>query len=418
MGFLAQASEDAAWLRTVAKVPPAGATTWSIVVTTGHFGGDPQLAGGTRRKITELMAEVGARADRVRVYAAEMSVWGSPVEVPIEDLASALPVSQAPKSKGGRDIELILRQVGREAQGPVLVFSPGASILPVDGSGSLAGGDGTVDGFENPEKRTILIPALPKDRYIQLTVLSRPNLFKGTVTRHPMSRRQTEESSNFKSIARSAASLNSSPELNSIWPSLIAVAALLGAGCGYFAAFRMQHSTKIPRPGNEPDTVQDDAELAVWKDQAKALQRRLDYVSQEIEETVRKLSETNNIQNMELRQELARRQKSLEAWDELIIDYLDGVQRAIDHHQVNSEIAGVWSRAQTQILQLSKRLGLDEIRPIPGEQHISNLHRIEVVVGPTEQFKSGVVTRVIEPGYRRGDAVIRQAKVEIALEKI
>jgi molecular chaperone GrpE (heat shock protein) len=161
----------------------------------------------------------------------------------------------------------------------------------------------------------------------------------------------------------------------------------------------------------------DEGELAAWKEQAKQLQRRLDFLTQELEESVQRMSHSNDVQIVELRQELVRQQKTLEAWDELVIDYLDGIQRALDHPQVSGEAAEVWSRASAQMLNLAKRLGLDEIRPTPGDALIGSQHRIEALVAPTTEFGSGVVTRLIQPGYRRGDVVIRQAKVEFASEK-
>lgn len=417
LALMAQASEDADWVRNVARVPDKGATTWSIVVTTGHFGGDPQLAESTRQKILELLSEVGAKGDRTRVFAAEMSVWGTPVEVEIENLSNALPVSQAPKSKGGRDIEMILQQVGKSAKGPVLIFSPGASLLPSDGSGSLVGGNGAVEGFEPPQKRMIKVSSLPKERFIQLTVLSRRDLFSGTSPRLSADLRTPGDSAKPSAVSPLQVVKESRAE-SQPWPFWVAGAVVLGIGCGYLLGSRRQDSGNLDNAPDDSSPAQDASELIVWKEQAKSLQRRLDYVSQEIEESVQKMSDNNDLQIIELRQELMRRQKSLDAWDELVIDYLDGIQRALDHHQTTLEAAGAWSRARAQLLQLTKRLGLDEIRPAPGDPHISSMHRVEAIVAPTSHFESGVVTRLIESGYRRGDAVIRQAKVEIASENI
>lgn len=408
------ASESGDWLRQAAQVPKQGTTEWSIVVTTGHFGRDPQLVSATRQIIAELLGEVGAKGDRVRIYAAEMAVWGTPISGPIETLASMLPTSQAPGSKGGRDIEAILNEVGPVAKGPVLVFSPGDSILPLDGSGALLGGDGMVEGFSLPTKRDLSIKTVSQNRSIRLTVLSRNGLFEGTEPR--IAPKITHIGAPIE-VKANAVSEHSGENLGSnLWPVYAGLTLIVGAGIGYFIARRisaMSVSDALPAMSAPPD----DGELAAWKEQAKQLQRRLDFLTQEIEESVQRISHSNDVQIIELRQDLVRQQKTLEAWDELVIDYLDGIQRALDHTQVSTEAAATWLRARTQMLNLSKRLGLDEIRPSPGDLLIGSQHRIEALVAPTAEYEAGVVTRLIQPGYRRADAVIRQAKVEIASEK-
>ena len=415
LALTAIASEDAVWLRKAIRLPEDGTTTWTIVVTTGHFGGDPQLAEATKEKIVTLLEEIGAKGDRVRIHSAEMSLWGRSNDVPIDELANELPSSQAPKSKGGRDIERILQEIARNTRGPILVFSPGGSILPIDGSGSLLGGTGTVEGFTGPLKRTIRLQSGPRVRSILLTVLTKNGLFTGMERRFPLeAKERLETSQNKRFEPKQTPTKSSAKDLG--WISWSAVAFLIGTGAGFFfTTRRTQKVAKTEKPSDNPDIV-NDQEITIWKEHAKALQRRLDFVSQEIEESVRKMSESSEVQLVELRLELTRRQKALESWDEVVIDFLDGVQRALDHPRTNIEAAGVWSRARSQFLQLTKRLGLDEILPGAGDPLISTMHRIEAVVSPTSEFRSGHVTRLIEPGYRRGDFVIRQAKVEIASE--
>ncbi|RYG40945.1 hypothetical protein EON79_21705, partial [bacterium] len=146
------------WLRQKVAPPAQGETEWTLVLTTGHFGGDPHLAAATRDAAVRALKQVGSEQDRVRVIAAEMKPWGEPRVVPLADLVSALPTAPAPGSRGGRDIETILAAVADGAKGPVLVLSPGSSQLPMDGRGTLRGGEGSVSGFEGPSRATLQIP--------------------------------------------------------------------------------------------------------------------------------------------------------------------------------------------------------------------------------------------------------------------
>ncbi|RYG31467.1 hypothetical protein EON81_22810, partial [bacterium] len=156
-------------------------------MTTGHFGRDPRLAEATRIAAIEALFAIGAKRDRVRVIAAEMVPWGDPKILPLADLSSALPTAPSPGSRGGRDIEAILAAVASEAKGPILVLTPGASQLPVDGKGSLQGGDGTLSGFSGPSRQTFDVATADGPRPILATLLTREGSFTGTETREPLS---------------------------------------------------------------------------------------------------------------------------------------------------------------------------------------------------------------------------------------
>lgn len=420
LATLASASQDADWLRHAARVPDRGLTEWTLVVTTGHFGRDPQLADATRQAIAELLGEVGAKGDRVRIISAEMKPWGSPHVVAIEDVPGELPTAPAPGSKGGRDIEAVLEAVAVDAKGPVIIVSPGNSALPMDGSGSLRGGDGSVAGYETPVKRLISLETASGQRTARLTVLSRDRLFEGSGPRVPPAMNgQQPIVARKRSPGSGQKNGSSPPDTTFFWSFGAAGALLLGLALGFRLASVGRTTSKLDSlPDGAQPSTSEAAELTAWKDQAKQLQRRLDFMVQEIEDSVQRMSQANDVQIVELRQELMRRNRTLDGWDQLVIDFLDGVQRAIDHPHVTPEAAATWSRAASQILNLAKRFGLDEIRPLPGDQLIGSLHQIEATTAPTPQFVSGMVTRVFAAGYRRGDSIIRQAKVEIASEAV
>lgn len=407
-----QASPTADWLRQVANVPSKGTTEWSVVVTTGHFGRDPQLATSTKNAIVNLLAQVGAKGDRVKVYSAEMTVWASSRAVPIENIANSLPTSQAPGSKGGRDIEAVLLQVGGAAKGPVLVFSPGDSSLPKDGTGVLRGGDGSVAGFRAPLKRGFTVDTESRERTVRLTVLTKDGLFVGDQPRVSPQVSIASESTS-ASNSRKESQLNGQPGAVSSWPLWVGAALACGAAAGFLVGNRKSNRPPEPVATANPDDV---SALEDWKTQAKQVQRRLDFVTQEIEESVGRMGQANESQLVELRQDLVRHQNTLQAWDQLAIDYLDGIERAVNHDQLSAEPSVTWVRARTQFLSLLARLGLDEIRPTPGDPVVVTLHRVEATIPPSDMFGTGEITRLLQPGYRRGDTVLRQAKVELAIE--
>lgn len=405
------------WLRRAARVSDLGNTEWSVVVTTGHFGGDPELASATRRKLVEIFSEVGAKGDRVRIYTAEMKLWGESREVNIESLEPNLPTTQAPNSRGGTDIEAVLLQVAPLAKGPVIVVSPGNSVMPLDGSGSLVGGDGSVPGFEKPERLKVAVQTPAKERSICLTVLSRSGFFKGTKPRVPViapSLSLSDSPSPSLNFGAKSTPEQESPKYLQVFYTMFAFIA--GVGIGWFVGRQRPPTTDMTIESAEPTSRSDSDEVNVWKENAKQLQRRLDLISQEIELSMQRASQESEVQLVQSRQEVSRLKTQLAASDSLLIDFVDGICRAMDHPNISTEASTIWNRARSQILHMAQRLGLDEIRPLPGDTYIGSFHKIESVVPPSNEFPSGVVIQLVEPGYRRAEAVIRQAKVVIALE--
>lgn len=395
---LALASDAGSWLRESVNDPKKGTTEWTVVLTTGHFGGDPQLAQATRKAAVEMLFEAGSKGDTVRAVAAEMKPWGTPQMAPIEDLANILPKAPAPGSRGGRDIERTLVELARSAKGPILVLSPGESLLPKDGRGQLMGGEGTVVGFARPVKKEIEVPTADGPRKILATLLTRDGFFTGDSPRKALPIPSA--------LAATTGRANKPPDDDSglFWPVAFGVG-IVAVG----AAYALGRSRKHPALA-----ASDNSDLEAWKAEAKQLQRRLDLVAQDLASAAQIATATDDAEKVELRQEAARRETALSLWDEIAMDYLDGIDRVLGHGEVPPDLRRSWEQAAHQFTRLAQRAGLDVIAPAPGDQILDGQHRIERVVPPSSSAVAGTVTVLLAPGFRRGEHVLRPARIEMA----
>jgi len=394
-------------IRTSLGNPQQGSTEWTIAVATGHFGRDPQLSTATRAFILELMAEIGAKEDRLRVVATEMKPWGSIQAGELAQLPHFLPTAPAPSSKGGRDLEATIQQIASSAKGPILVISPGDSILPADGVGTLHGGDGSTPGFKAPLRLEATLE-LAKPRTLRVIYLEKEGSFTGTSARTPIafeipSIKQQE--SNEIPLARQS----SAPE--TIGPLLIcaALAMVVGFLCAH-VFFRRPAPVAVAETGGNP-------EIEAWKEQAGKLQRRLDLMVQDLEETASRLARESQGSQVELRQENVRYQQILGKWDEAAIAYLDGIDRALSVPDSSDEERNHLSRARKQFLANLKIVGLEEIRPEIGQTVVPSLHRVDSTVAASEGSPAGSITQLLSVGYQRGEHIIRQSRVEMASDK-
>lgn len=408
------AEDGLAWLSKTAKPIEKGTTEWTLILTTGHFGLDPQLAAATRTLALEMLNKVGAKGDKVRVISGELQPWGEAKVVPIEELAASLPTSSAPNSKGGRDLEALISDAAGSATGSVLLLAPGDSQLPIDGKGVLRGGTINAPGFAPPARGDVDVDTPSGPRHLRAIYLQKGEPSTGVGARTPLENPVTSKPASEVKTSRPVAENSSSPS-TPLWPMLLVGALILGLGIvvgKLLGPKPVAQEFTTETPPSEPAST--GSELEDWKQAAKALQRKLDVISQDLADGAAAVAQSGQDQSIELRQEIARHAKSLAVWDETAMDYLDGIQRALADPGVSDQDKRAWRNAENQFIRLIQRAGLDVIAPELGSNVIDGHHRIDGTGISSTDIASGSISSLVYRGYRRGDVVLRQAKVEIA----
>ena len=403
-------AEDAiSWITKNSTPINKGTTEWTVILTTGHFGLDPQLATATRAVCAEIVGRVGAKGDKVRILAAEMSIWGRPKITAIENFTADLPTTPSPNSLGGRDIEGVLAEAAKEANGSILLLAPGESQLPTSGIGKLHGGEVSIDGFEPVKRGEIDVNTPSGTRKLLAYFLQSQHAAVGESSRQKLieiaPKATLETAKDQRTQQRQVSQVN--------YTLMIGGGGLLflsGLACGSLAIGKARRGTGEEVTAN-PHTSE---ELEQWKESARLQRKQLDLISQELAETVAKQSEAVEGADIELRQEIASQKRTLSIWDETAIDFLDGLGRAMENNGLSESEVITLRKSQKQFLRLAQRTGLDTISPEPGDEILDGLHRIEGTLAPDEAAPSGHVNALISPGYRRGDTIIRQAKVIIS----
>ena len=434
MGWGSSTSE---WLTQTLQIPKVGVTTWTIVITTGHFGSDPVFAQATRVEIGHLFHAVGAKGDKVSVVSAELKAWNQTPVGPLSDLPEMMPAASAPKSRGGSDLEEVAEEIAKTATGPIIIFSSGPSQLPRgEKELTLRGGSGVVPGFEGPSRTEVTLPAADSGRKLLITAYAKKDAFAGSESRTPLAPGTVEEAplSGPKAAITSPKMAEKEPEaspvLSGVWPILFItgfVCAAAGLVAGMFLKGPPNVSAELPISDGEVVVVEEiltsdgpqadgEGELEEWKLEAKKLRRQLDLVAQDLTAAAETLTNQEPIKLIELRQELARNSKALETWDEIVIEFIDSLQRVSEH---SANDPGASERIAMIIKQLSRlvqRAGLDMIAPSVGDPVSAGFHRVEEIEYSSEVGLHGTVAAVLSPGFRRGENVIRPALVK-SIEK-
>lgn len=406
------ASPNSEWLNQALGQPKTGRTHWTVVMTTGHFGSDLQLADSSRRFVEELLFEVGSKQDTVEVIGAELAIWYRSKRAPLEELSSLFPLTPAPDSKGGRDLERVVSQLAKDVSGVLVVVSPGASQLAKDGSGKLLGGNLEVAGLENLTRQTIELKTPSGTRNIIALVSHKAGAFSGTEARMPIESSDPQQPASPKPTVESAEALGSPSYL----PMFLAGAGVLGLGVLIGRATWMKPKREVLEPAptvTEPATESDNEDVEVWKSSAKSLQKRFDLIADEMENVASRLESAKDDELVELRGNLHQQQKTLESYDSVAIDFIDGLTRLkelVGEDKARSEMVDTIA---SQHIRLIQRIGLDTIAPAVGTELIEGSHRVEDYDEVQSDVVSGTISELLSPGFRRGDRIIRQAKVKI-----
>lgn len=404
--FVAAEGPRADLLSAALRTPDNGATTWTIVMTTGHLGADPLMGDATRKYIFDLLSSRLASQDKVRIVAAEMDIWDSKILSDPTRLLEELPQTPALSSKGGRDIEKVMTKLIAESKGPVLIFAPGASQLPMDGVGKLQGG--LVQSFVGEvrmHRETLLVGN--KERALNVTYWVPPDSFVGEEPRTPVAFGNAVVTN----VPRrpQVAEDSSSTAGQGVPPYIFVIGAALAGVVGGFLGSRWT--------GNRSQGPSDVAVSAPTStsdsDASKALIKRLDLISQDISEAWANLQDEKANLSTDANMAGEQLQASLDSWDHTAMKFLTTTHHLSRSAEVPDVERPIWTNVFESFTTIVARHGLDVIFPSVGDEPTPGYCEV-VSATPDSGLAMGLITAVHSPGLRRGTDVIRAAKIDVA----
>ncbi len=374
--------------------------------TTGHLGTDPRLGRAIKAGALELVAEVGSPTDKARVVLAEMNIWNKSDVFPLAELPSHLPNAPAPESRGGSDLEQTAAELNDSSPGHIIIFSAGESQVPSGTpAATLLGGTGRIPGFAEPHRFLYDLSAYGESRSMLVTIYLKQNAFHGrearTAFQYPTSGNRQPQAADNPTVLTPRENAGTRTSLP--WPLLLG-GAVVTSGIGFGLA-------RLSAKGQNSEPSSGSADLEAWKTEATRLRKQLDLIAQDLHEAASEHAQGEDAAKISLRQDVARRDRSLETWDEIAIDFLDGLDRVLQHHGPNSPEGESAQRIAFQFSRHIQRAGLDTINPNAGDVYVPGLHSIEEIVVAMDEREIGTVSKVIRLGFRRGEHVIRQAKI-------
>jgi molecular chaperone GrpE len=183
-----------------------------------------------------------------------------------------------------------------------------------------------------------------------------------------------------------------------------------------------QHAKPQSRPltGDPPENpaVQSQASSPALDDM-ESLRNRLQDAEHQRDEYLALLQRTRadfeNYQKRNQRDLAEERRYAHAPFARELLPVLDSLQRALELSRQENEdgslIRGLMV-AQSQLSDVLKRFGITSIDPV-GERFDPNLHEA-MLQEPSTTAAPGTVIRVLEPGYRLHERVLRPAKVVVA----
>ena len=162
----------------------------------------------------------------------------------------------------------------------------------------------------------------------------------------------------------------------------------------------------VPGVGEQAATV-DQAHLEV---EIEALRKERDAVT---ERELRLRAEFENYRKRASREALESRERAQGQLLGEMLPVYDNLERALDaaeHHDEGKVLGGV-RMVRDMFAELLRRAGVEEIQTV-GSAFDPNVHDA-VLMQPSEHAE-GMVTAVLERGFRQGDRVLRPARVVVS----
>jgi molecular chaperone GrpE len=171
-----------------------------------------------------------------------------------------------------------------------------------------------------------------------------------------------------------------------------------------------QAAAEDPSAAVAPTEVTEPAEQAWLEAEVEALRHERDVLA---ERELRVRAEFENFRRRASREALEARERIQGELLSDLLPVLDNLERALDaaeHHDEGKVLGGV-RLTRDMFVELLRRAGVEEIETV-GVAFDPHVHEA-VVVRPSEE-EEGVVTAVLERGFRQSDRVLRPARVAVS----
>lgn len=451
------------WLRSLLP-ETAGACDFTFALFTGNLTTDPDYAEAQRRLLVVWLNTTVRPGDTVRIAAAERTVWQLMEPLTMDGgtevrrrLFSALPSHPAPGSRGGKDVEAVLKQLSREVkprEGRTAVFvmlsnswsqvgrTTGSRGTASEAPDPASAADGSRD---NLHREVFDVPSFSGLRQVYATAMVKPPTNPG-----PGSRSYPKDWNDWvpRAYAPAASALTPTTatppdkplrEGGSPWLGiLIGGVALFASGFGIARLASLRNNGTAPRamkPSEEasvpaledasrpalpepPDHLPDlTSAIQVAQEHASALaelQASLRDVADRLAETARLAASGTPASQVEvnnLRTEMAALQESLRNWDQTAIAYLEAAEEVVRNPAMDERHRRAWKKAADDFCRMAERHGFRRIDPRRGEPFVPGLHQAVDVIG--DPARATVVDECLRWGYANGPDVYRLAEVRV-----
>jgi molecular chaperone GrpE len=110
----------------------------------------------------------------------------------------------------------------------------------------------------------------------------------------------------------------------------------------------------------------------------------------------------------------AQAQRASESIVAELLPVLDNLERALDasEHHEEAQVAEGVSRVHTQLADILRRRGIEEIEAEPGTPFDPHMH--EALSNQPSEHPDGTIAAVWQRGYRLGDRIVRAARVVVS----
>lgn len=441
------------WLRSLLSESgcsrSSGRYVFAIALSTGNMESDPVHAEAMRRLVSIWLNATVVPGDTVIVSGGEHRIWQcSPPILITNDIAtrrkafSLLPYTSEPRSRGGKSIERILADLASRVTRPTGV---GAVLLVISNSWS----QNTPTNLSEHELQSVLrargfgaiwrevfsvpTPDGVRSVYVALTIsctqpttgVAAPRAYRDDwrewvpnaytpVSVVPRSTRPTVTTQTARTVV---------PVMDVI--ILLATVITSSLVTSWLIGRRSRMSRSAPegephweQPGNSNAPALDEVLRVADRHAAalKALQENMEEDAGRISNSADALCTLVSIRGGgeeigHLRSEIAAMVRRLDEWDQTAIAYLQSLEAAVRHPDIDERQRRVWQKAADDFCRYAARHGFTRIAPKSGDPYVPDIHRAVEYVG--DAAAATTIDQCVRWGYQNGAKVYHPAEVRV-----
>jgi molecular chaperone GrpE len=169
---------------------------------------------------------------------------------------------------------------------------------------------------------------------------------------------------------------------------------------------------------NSPTETELQTELEELRARVGELEGERDQLESERDEHLATLqrvaADFDNYRKRVARDSEAQAQRASESIVAELLPVLDNLERALDasEHHEEAQVAEGVSRVHTQLADILRRRGIEEIEAEPGTPFDPHMH--EALSNQPSEHPDGTIAAVWQRGYRLGDRIVRAARVVVS----